>query len=331
MHLLPFASLHIGRARVHGVSRRNAHPLTTDGMPAPCAPLALNGEERERRLQAELDKPLDKQPNRESVLRRVAAANALSMIQSGQFGVGTQFWKMPWGEPDWVTVPAGEFWMGSKKGEALEKPLHKVGLETVQIAQVPVTNAQYALFVADQKVDPPSHWRSGRPPKGEENHPVVRVSWYNAQAYCRWLSDKIGRAVRLPTEAEWEKAARGDQDQREYPWGDEWAELKCNSYELGLESTSPVGLFTSGASPYGCLDMAGNVWEWCQSQYASYPYKRDDGREGLSGDAVRVMRGGSWSHHRYGARGASRYGDHPILRIVDVGFRVVVVSPGSHS
>jgi formylglycine-generating enzyme required for sulfatase activity len=184
--------------------------------------------------------------------------------------------------------------------------------------------------VANQKVEPPQHWRGGQPPKGEENHPVVYISWHDAQAYCRWLSGKLGKSVRLPTEAEWEKAARGDKDQREYPWGDEWAELKCNSYELGLEGTSPVGFFTSGASPCGCLDMAGNVWEWCQSQYQSYPYKVNDGREQLEGDASRVVRGGAWGSHRYLARCASRYHLHPGVRYFSFGFRVVV-SAGSRS
>ena len=264
----------------------------------------LLGEVKQR-LKKELDKPLGEvKGKRDLILRRVAAANALSQIESGQFGGVSQFWKAPWGEPDWVNIPAGEFWMGSERGGDNEKPVHKVRLKTFQIARVPVTNAQYALFVADQKIEPPKHWRSGQPPKGEENHPVVYVRWHDAQGYCRWLSGKLGKHVRLPTEAEWEKAAgggippvNGGREQggaREFPWGDEWSELKCNSYELGLQGTSPVGFFTSGASPYGCLDMVGNVWEWCQSEYAGYPYREDDGRENLEGGDPRVLRGGSW-------------------------------------
>jgi toxoflavin biosynthesis protein ToxD len=274
----------------------------------------------------------------------VAAANALSQIESGQFGGVSQFWKAPWGEPDWVRIPAGEFWMGSEKSSyGDERPLHKVTLPAFAIACVPVTNAQYALFVADQQVKPPDGWRGGQPPKGEENHPVVNVSWHDAQAYCRWLSGKIEKQVRLPTEAEWEKAARGGLPSpsegegmgervqaREYPWGDEWSELKCNSFELELQSTSPVGFFTSGASPYGCLDMAGNVWEWTQSKHAAYPYRADDERNDLGGTDSHVVRGGAWSSNRSLARCAGRVFYPSDYRFVFVGFRVVV-SPGSRS
>jgi formylglycine-generating enzyme required for sulfatase activity len=310
--------------------------------------------EVKRRLKKELDKPLDEvKGKRDLILRRVAAANALSQIESGQFGVVSQFWKVPWGEPDWVKIPAGEFWMGThrqdipdlvkryggdKRWYEGEVPRHQVQVEAFQIARVPVTNAQYALYVADQKVEPPSHWRGGQPPKGEDNHPVVYVSWHDAQAYCRWLSDKLGKAVRLPTEAEWEKAARGSSPLpsktarereagvgvREYPWGDDWSELKCNSAELGLGGTSPVGFFTSGASPYGCLDMAGNVWEWCQSKYQSYPCKPDDGRNDPGGDDSCVLRGGSWGYRGISARCAFRSYNHPDSRGDRRGFRVVV-------
>ncbi len=288
----------------------------------------LLGEVRQR-LKREADAPLTK-GDRAQVLRKVAAMNALNRIESGQFT--SEFWKPPWGEPEWVKVPGGKFWMGSEKGEYKnERPLHRVDVAEFQIARVPTTNAQYALFVADAKVEPPEHWRGGGPPKGKENHPVVYVSWRDAQAYCRWLSEKIGKAVRLPTEAEWEKTARGDTDQREHPWGDGWEELRCNSNELGLGDTSPVGLFLSGASPYGCLDMVGNVWEWCQSKYQAYPYEAEDGREVIdSSDDIRVLRGGAFSYFRGGARCAFRYDGHPNLRVGYFGFRVAV-SSGSRS
>jgi len=274
------------------------------------------------RLKREADAPL-KKADRPQILSKIAAMNALSRIESGQV-TSAHFWKGGWGEPEWVTVPAGEFWMGSEKITASEKPVHRVYVAEFQIARVPLTNAQYALYIKDAKVELLSHWRSNHPPKGEENHPVVNVSWRDAQAYCRWLSKKINREVRLPTEAEWEKAARGDQDQREYPWGNEWRELHCNSSELGLQGTSPVGLFLNGASPYGCLDMAGNVWEWCQSEYKPYPYQADDGREDLSDvQSPRAMRGGSWYYARVDARAAYRNWRYTNSCDYFFGFRVV--------
>ena len=285
----------------------------------------LLGEVR-RKLQKEADAPIQK-GKRESVLRKVAATNALSRIESGQFI--SKFWKPPWGEPEWITIPAGEFWMGGE-GEYDGKPVHRAFVSEFQIARVPITNAQYALFVADAKVEPPEDWRGGKPPQGKENHPVVNVSWHDARAYCKWLSEKIGRAVRPPTEAEWEKAARGSQDGRVYPWGDEWLELRCNSDELGLGDTSPVGLFLNGASPYGVLDMVGNVWEWCQSKYKPYPYRAEDGREELTGGGTRVLRGASFYYNRGFARCACRNNDHPDFRYYFIGFRVVVF-PGSRS
>ena len=293
-----------------------------------------------RRLQREAEAPepaKGKQDHRRGwLLRRIAALNALSRIESGQLSgaAGSRYWKPDTGEPDWVTIPAGEFWMGSEEQDKVafdsERPARRVALGEYQIARVPITNAQYALFVTEANVDPPEHWRGRQPPKGKEDHPVVNVSWHDAQAYGRWLAGKIGRAVRLPTEAEWEKAARGDRDGRRYPWGDAWGELMCNSGELGLGDTSPVGLFLSGASPYGVLDMAGNVWEWCQSKYKPYPYDADDGREDLRGDYHRVLRGGSFNVDRRGVRCAFRFNPHPHPgdRFVSLGYRVVVVSPG---
>ncbi len=290
----------------------------------------LLGEVRQR-LKQEADARLTK-GDRAQVLRKVAAMNALNRIESGQFT--SKFWKPPWGEPEWVAVPAGEFWMGREKGDYdNERPLHRVTVAEFQIARVPTTNAQYALFVAEVKVEPPEHWRGGGPPKGKENHPVVNVSWRDAQAYCRWLGEKIGKVVCLPTEAEWEKASRGGEGQREYPWGDKWEELWCNSSELGLGDTSPVGLFLGGASPYGCLDMAGNVWEWCQSKYRAYPYEAEDGREVIDeSNDNRALRGGAFSNSRRFARCAFRYSDRPdggnvnlpLNRLGHLGFRVVV-------
>jgi formylglycine-generating enzyme required for sulfatase activity len=235
---------------------------------------------------------------------------------------GAAYWSLPYGEPEWLTIPAGEFWIGEEKVE------HRVFVPEFQIARVPITNTQYQLFVQATGAQPPEHWEDGLPPKGETSHPVGYMRWHDTLAYCEWLGKVTGKAIRLPTEAEWEKAARGDKDKRVYPWGDKFASDNCNSSELGLGNTSPVGVFPAGASPYGVLDMAGNVWEWCSSLYKPYPYKSDDGRENpnTSSEAHHVARGGSFVHQpkilrcTYRLKASDLHGK-------DLGFRVVC-SPG---
>ena len=150
---------------------------------------------------------------------------------------------------------------------------------------------------------------------------VVNVSWHDACASCRWLSEVTGKAIALSNQAEWEKAARGDQDQRAYPWGNTFDMLKCNSGELGIEDTTPVGIFPAGVSPYGCLDMSGNVWEWTHS------YTPNDGREDVKapGNILRVLRGGAFFSPRRSVRCAFRGGHEPYFRRRDFGFRVVVL------
>ncbi len=208
-------------------------------------------------------------------------------------------------------------------------------------------------------------WLAQRPPEKRDrpfwwddpvwnlpNHPVVGVCWFEALAYTRWLAEQFqvsgfrfqvwldGRLetrdvkpgtliARLPTEAEWEKAARGP-DRRTYPWGDTWAEDRANTSEANVGRTTAVGAFPAGASPYGVLDMSGNVWEWCSSvgyTEAGYPYRADDGREDLERDVVRALHGGSWLDDRGDARCASRGVNHPGSFDLSVGFRVVF--PGS--
>ena len=255
--------------------------------------------------------------------RRIAAAEALSKIG------GSQFWRSPHGEPEWVKIPPGEFTMGETN------QAHRVHLGEYAIARVPITNAQYQLFVEATGHEPPRDWNGKRAPRGKESHPVVDVSWHDALAYCRWLSEVTGTPIMLPSEAEWEKAARGAQGERDYPWGDTFNVARCNVSESGFGATTPVGIYANGASPYGCLDMAGNVWEWTRSLWGKdlmkpdfvYPYDPGDPkREALdAGDEVyRVVRGGSWDAPRVNARCAYRYWGPPDYRYYYRGFRVVL-------
>jgi len=298
------------------------------------------------RLRKAFETPLKKGADLKTLVqRRAAAAEALGKIESGGYGAQPAFWTLPYGEPVWVEIPAGEFWMGSEKGQDREKPVHKVILDRYWIAKTPITNAQYRLFVEATGHRAPRHWEGDKIPRGLESHPVVNVTWHDAMAYCRWLSEVTGKSVTLPSEAEWEKAARGGllppsippsggegKGGREYPWGDTWKEGYCNSRELGVGNTTPVGIFPEGKSPYGCLDMVGNVWEWTRSLWGKYvntpdfkyPYRADDGRENLEAEALRVLRGGSLNNNRNNARCAYRYRNYPRSRLTNRGFRVVV-------
>ena len=207
-----------------------------------------------------------------------------------------------------VAVPAGAFLMGSnKKKDKLayddEIPQHTLTLPAFRIGKYPVTNGQYVVFVAATGHAAPSHWRGNQPPSELRNHPVVYVSWYDAVDYCAWLSQALGREMRLPTEAEWERAARHT-DGRIYPWGNDFDAGRCNMADTGIGGTSPVGIFPAGDAVCGAADMAGNVWEWTSSLWGKdagkpefgYPYDPNDGRENLNApDSVaRVFRGGSF-------------------------------------
>lgn len=193
---------------------------------------------------------------------------------------------------DWVFIPEGEFTMGSdpshdRRTWGNERPQHLVYLSGYSIARVTVTNRQYHLFVTTTNHRTPTHWVDGVIPSGKEQHPVVEVDWYDAQAFCHWAG------VRLPTEAEWEKAARGT-DGRIYPWGDQKANKTFCNHNFSVGDTVPVGQYPKGASPYGVLDMAGNVWEWTGSKPGPYPYDTADGREAAGECEFRVLRGAAF-------------------------------------
>lgn len=230
---------------------------------------------------------------------------------------------------DWVDVAEGPF----KYGEEAED----VHLHAFRLARYPVTNVQFQCFIDDGGYDDEAWWRGlerndPAPSRWEyANHPRETVSWYQATAFCRWLDARMrehgqladGWHVRLPTEQEWEKAARGT-DGRDFPWGDfasgraNMDEMSGNAGPHSLAQTSAVGIYPEGDSPCAALDMAGNVWEWCASKY--------DPKD-ASDAAPRVLRGGSWNVDRAYCRCACRDGFHPGFPYRDFGFRVCLAPP----
>ncbi len=235
-------------------------------------------------------------------------------------------------EPEMVFIPSGAFWMGSDFSEDemasdYEQPKHKLFIPGYYLARTPITNSQYAQFAKTTGHQLPEHWSTGKPPDDKDDHPVVYVSWYDAFAYCQWLSKSTGKNYRLPTEAEWEKGARGSKKYL-YPWGNWWDWARCNSGEGGPMDTTPVGVYVEGASPYGLLDMIGNVWEWTSTIFRPYPYVITDGRENLethNDDVQRVLRGGSFSSYLSRVRTTYRLWSNPMQYCRwDVGFRVAL-------
>jgi formylglycine-generating enzyme required for sulfatase activity len=281
-----------------------------------------------------------------------------------------------------VYVPPGEFTMGSSEAEVdaafelcqqtyggcerewfeAELPQHQVNLDGFWIGRTEVTNAQYRPFVEaggyqqrelwteagwewveGQGITQPVCWEEEL--VNQPDQPVVCVSWYEAVAYTRWLAQETGLEVRLPTEAEWEKAARGT-DGRIWPWGKEppdgtrlnYCDQNCESdrkdeaVDDGYPYTAPAGTYPAGASPYGALDMAGNVWEWTSTLWGgcdwpsgfAYPYRPDDGREELEGSDCRVVRGGGWVWNSTWARCAARVRDGADVGNDSGGLRVVL-------
>jgi formylglycine-generating enzyme required for sulfatase activity len=196
-----------------------------------------------------------------------------------------------------VEIPAGRFLYGDEKKQ--------VELETFRIAKMPVTNAQYKAFVEATGHRKPEHWKGGRIPSQKENHPVVRVDWNDAQAFCYWAG------VQLPSEQQWEKAARGT-DGRRYPWGESAPTKAICNFNNTVKDTTLIGAYPKGASPYGLLDMAGNVWEWCIDWF-------DIQQE------HRVVRGGAFNIVADNVRCACRSKSSRESRFSSIGFRVAAL------
>ncbi len=235
--------------------------------------------------------------------------------------------------PPLCPVPGGVFTMGSdksrdKEARENETPQYPVGVDGFAIGQHPVTVAEYACAVRAKAVrEPERDWGNldWATQQSHPDYPVVCISWHDAMAYVRWLAKLTGQPWRLPTEAEWEKAARGT-DERIYPWGDTFDKARCNIGESGICTTTPIGRYPSGESPSHVQDMAGNVWEWTSSLYQPYPYRRNDGRENANSIESRVLRGGSWDDVSRCTRAAFRDHSWSDLLSYGGGFRLVLAA-----
>jgi formylglycine-generating enzyme required for sulfatase activity len=211
-----------------------------------------------------------------------------------------------------VVIPSGEFTMGSQDGDADERPEHKVQVDSFSIDVYEVTVGQYAEFLRAEGFHSPLDWNTMNQ-LAYQKRPVSNVDWADAAAYCKWAGK------RLPTEAEWEKAARGT-DGRVYPWGnDPPTSLHANYGKTGshnYEALAPVGALEKGKSPYGLYDMAGNVWEWVSDWYDNNYYKNSPQQnpEGLPTGGFKVIRGGAWNTSARTLRSSDRYWDPPSFR-----------------
>ena len=260
----------------------------------------------------------------------------------------------------WVDIPGGKFLMGAQKQDQNspnydteasnnESPPHWVEVDGFRIGRYPVTVQEYALFIEDDGYTEPRWWGQGGFGRRQEpadwqkqiehqNRPVVEVSWFEAMAYCAWLTDRLRRlgqltsneSIRLPTEAEWEWAARGNTARR-YPWGNAKPTTERLKYNSQVGEPTPVGVYPSGATPEGVLDLAGNVWEWCADGYdggyyqAFHPQGTVINPTGPGTGAARVVRGGSWGFSAGYCRSACRDGILPDGRSRGIGFRCVRV------
>jgi formylglycine-generating enzyme len=222
--------------------------------------------------------------------------------------------------PTLVLIPEGWFRMGSDSGQDNEKPVHKVWIDSFYLAACQVTNQDYRRFIEATGVPPPSLWSD--PAFNHPEQPVVAVSWFDTAKYCEWLSAATGRHFYLPTEAQWERAARGGSDNRLFPWGDDPPQSIPNYENRWKTGPEPVACCQPNA--FGLFDICANVHEWCSDWYQPDYYLRSPQRNPTgpeTGDR-RSSRGGSWRHHIKVTRCAARSSIPPGFQYADYGFRV---------
>ena len=225
--------------------------------------------------------------------------------------------------PEMVVIPAGYFWMGSASGQENELPVHRVLIDRFALGRFPVTNCQYHVFVQQTGASIPPF--DGQSQFANLDVPVVGVSWDDAVAYCGWLGAQTGQAFRLPTEAEWERAARGERQGALYPWGDEPpSERPFPGWDLATGGPQRVGL--NPPNDFGLFDMSEGVHQWCSDYYARdyYSYSPERNPLGAPTGQRRASRGGSWRHRIKFSRCAARSSLPPAFRYADYGFRLAL-------
>jgi formylglycine-generating enzyme required for sulfatase activity len=254
--------------------------------------------------------------------------------ETGDNGPGTDY-------PEMVAIPAGSFQMGSVSGAGNEIPVHAVKLSGFEMGKYEVTNHQFSLFVkatgyqtlTERDSSAKFNW-TNYAKAGRDRFPVVMVAWEDAKAYCEWLSKTTGQTYRLPTEAEWEYAARGGSQGKAFPWGDKIESAKANyafddsrtSYaEPALDFLKPVGTYE--ANGYGLYDVIGNVWEWCSDWYNENYYESSppENPTGPEEGKTKVARGGGWGNNSSYCYVSFRKSTHPLYKSSSLGFRVVKV------
>lgn len=223
-------------------------------------------------------------------------------------------------EPCMVRIPEGWFWMGCESGHDNEHPVHRVWIAAFLLASHQVTNADYGRFLPATGIPPPPNWND--PEFNHPEQPVVAISWFEATQYCDWLSAATDKRFRLPTEAEWERAARGGIENKLFHWGDAPPQSRPDYAKRWLTGPEPVA--RSSPNGFGLYDICENVHEWCSDWYQAdyYAISPERNPRGPEAGTRRASRGGSWRHHIKVARCAARSSIPPGFQYADYGFRV---------